>query len=91
LILLWLISLGLCKWAATAIFNIDKITANADLFFERINTYKGTYWNSTPSFISVYLANKNFNQSYFTKHYTVCFIGRRFTCNTRKRIKATFP
>jgi D-alanine--poly(phosphoribitol) ligase subunit 1 len=54
---------GTLQMSATAIFNTETVTADADLFFESINAHKGTYWNSTPSFISVYLANKNFNQT----------------------------
>lgn len=82
---------GALQTGATAIFNTDKITANADLFFERVNTHKGTYWNSTPSFISVYLANKDFNQTTLPSITQFVLSGEDLPVTLVKELKQRFP
>jgi D-alanine--poly(phosphoribitol) ligase subunit 1 len=82
---------GALQTGATAIFSTDKIIANADLFFERINNYKGTYWNSTPSFISVYLANKEFNQTTLPSITKFVLSGEDLSITLVKELKQRFP
>jgi D-alanine--poly(phosphoribitol) ligase subunit 1 len=82
---------GTLQAGATTVFNTDKITANPDLFFERINTYKGTYWNSTPSFIAVYLANKNFNQITLPSITQFVLSGEDLPITLVKELKQRFP
>ena len=82
---------GALQMGATAIFNMDKITADADLFFERINTHKGTYWNSTPSFISIYLAHKNFNQNTLPSIAQFVLSGEDLPVALVKELKQRFP
>ncbi len=83
--------MGLCKWALLLSLIPDKITANADLFFERINTHKGTYWNSTPSFISVYLAHKDFNQNNLPSIAQFVLSGEDLPALLVKELKQRFP
>ncbi len=82
---------GALQTGATAVFNTDKVTANAGLFFERINMYKGTCWNSTPSFISVYLANRNFNQTTLPSITQFVLSGEDLPVTLVKELKQRFP
>ena len=82
---------GALQMGATALFNNDVITTNANLFFERINTHTGSYWNSTPSFISVYLANKNFNSATLPSITQFVLSGEDLSVTLVKELKQRFP
>lgn len=82
---------GALQTGGTAICNTDAITANAGLFFERINAHKGTYWNSTPSFISVYLAHKDFNQTTLPSIKQFVLSGEDLPVVLVKELKQRFP
>jgi D-alanine--poly(phosphoribitol) ligase subunit 1 len=82
---------GTLQTGGTCIFNTNEIASNTTSFFERINTYKGTYWNSTPSFIIRCLADKNFNTQNLPsiKHFVLS--GENLTTILVKELKLRFP
>ncbi|MHB8258711.1 MAG: AMP-binding protein [Bacteroidia bacterium] len=82
---------GSLQTGATSIFNTSEITSSPDLFFSNINTYKGTYWNSTPSFISVYLAHKNFNETTLPSIKQFVLSGEDLSVTLTKQLKRCFP
>ncbi|HKC69701.1 MAG TPA: AMP-binding protein [Bacteroidia bacterium] len=82
---------GTLQIGGTAIFNTNEITSNANLFYERINTYKGTYWNSTPSFITRYLADKNFNAENLPGITHFVLSGESLSVALVKELKSRFP
>ncbi|HEX7414645.1 MAG TPA: AMP-binding protein, partial [Bacteroidia bacterium] len=82
---------GTLQTGGTAIFNTAETTNNADFFFGSINTYKGTYWNSTPSFMAVYLAHKNFNEHTLPSITQFVLSGEDLPGTLFKELKQRFP
>ncbi|HEX7414800.1 MAG TPA: AMP-binding protein [Bacteroidia bacterium] len=82
---------GTLQTGGRAIFNTSEIINNTDLFFERIDTHQGTYWNSTPSFISVCLANKNFNKHTLPGITQFVLSGEDLSVTLIKQLKQRFP
>ncbi|HTA63160.1 MAG TPA: AMP-binding protein [Bacteroidia bacterium] len=82
---------GALQTGGTAIFNTNEITGNADLFYDRINKYKGTYWNSTPSFITRCLADKNFKADNLPSITHFVLSGENLTATLVKELKTRFP
>ncbi len=81
---------GALQTGGTAIFNTDKIVKD-NLFFERINNYEGTHWNSTPSFVSTLLPNKDFNSGHLPSIQTFVLAGEDLSPTLVKEIKKRFP
>jgi D-alanine--poly(phosphoribitol) ligase subunit 1 len=82
---------GTLQTGATAIFNTSEITGNANCFYERINSYKGTYWNSTPSFIIRCLADKNFKAENLPSITHFVLSGENLAATLVKELKNRFP
>jgi D-alanine--poly(phosphoribitol) ligase subunit 1 len=82
---------GALQTGGTAIFNTNEITGNAILFYERINKYKGTYWNSTPSFIVRCLADKNFKAKNLSSITHFVLSGENLAATLVKELKNRFP
>lgn len=82
---------GVLHTGGTAVFNTSEVTANSNLFFQRINKYKGTYWNSTPSFVSRCLADKNFSEQTLPSIKQFVLSGENLSSHLVKDIKARFP
>lgn len=82
---------GTLQTGGTSIFNTSNVSNNTVLLFERINTHKGTYWNSTPSFISRCLADKNFNARTLPNITQFVLSGENLWTQLVKDLKARFP
>ena len=82
---------GTLHTGGTCVFNTNEITSNSTLFFERINSYKGNYWNSTPSFITRCFADKNFNAENLSSLTHFIFSGENLTASLVKELKLRFP
>jgi|GEM_PF-268434 len=82
---------GALQTGGTAIFNTNEITGNAALFYDRINTYKGTYWNSTPSFITRCLADKTFKAENLPSITHFVLSGENLAATLVKELKNRFP
>jgi D-alanine--poly(phosphoribitol) ligase subunit 1 len=82
---------GALQTGGTAIFNTNEITGNAILFYDRINKYKGTYWNSTPSFITRCLADKNFKTENLPGITHFVLSGENLAVTLVKELKNRFP
>lgn len=82
---------GTLHTGGTALFNTHEITANTNLFFERINKYKGSYWNSTPSFITRCLADKNFSSENLPTIQKFVLSGENLSTHLVKDIRSRFP
>ena len=82
---------GALQTGGTAIFNTNEITGNAALFYDRINQYKGTYWNSTPSFITRCLADKNFKAENLPSITHFVLSGENLAATLVKELKNRFP
>ncbi|HXU27966.1 MAG TPA: AMP-binding protein, partial [Bacteroidia bacterium] len=81
---------GALQTGGTAIFNTNEITGNANLFYDRINKYKGTYWNSTPSFITRCLADKNFKAENLPSITHFVLSGENLAATLVKELKNRF-
>ncbi|MEO8760260.1 MAG: AMP-binding protein [Bacteroidia bacterium] len=82
---------GTLQTGGTCIFNTTEITNQTNLFFERINKYKGTYWNSTPSFITKCFADKNFNSEVLPNITHFVLSGENLSSSLVKELKLRFP
>lgn len=82
---------GVLHTGGTAIFNTSAICSNTDLFFDRINKYKGSYWNSTPSFVLKCLADKNFNAQTLPNITQFVLSGENLSSQLVKGLKIRFP
>jgi len=82
---------GTLQTGSTCIFNTNEITANTNLFFKRINTYKGNYWNSTPSFITRCFADKNLNAENLPNITHFVLSGENLSISLVKELKSRFP
>ena len=82
---------GALQTGGVAIFNTNEITSNVTLFYERINSYKGTYWNSTPSFITRCLADKNFRAENLPSITHFVLSGENLAATLGKELKNRFP
>ncbi|MGZ3902837.1 MAG: AMP-binding protein [Bacteroidia bacterium] len=82
---------GTLHSGGTAIFNTQEIVADTNLFFERINKHKGSYWNSTPSFIIRCLADKNFSAEALPTIQKFVLSGENLSTHLVKEIKTRFP
>lgn len=82
---------GTLQTGGTAIFNTNEITGNATLLYERINSFKGTYWNSTPSFITRCLADKNFKTENLPSITHFVLSGENLATTLVKELKNRFP
>ncbi|MGZ3863598.1 MAG: AMP-binding protein [Bacteroidia bacterium] len=82
---------GALHLGATAIFNAAEVSAKTSSFFGRINEFKGTYWNSTPSFVSRCLADKNFTTANLPSIAKFVLSGENLSTHLVKDLKARFP
>ncbi len=82
---------GALHTGGTAIFNTSETSSNTNLFFERINKFKGTYWNSTPSFVIRCLADKNFNVQNLPSIEQFVLSGENLSTQLVKDLKLRFP
>ena len=82
---------GTLQTGGTCVFNTNEIASNTNLFFERINIYKGSYWNSTPSFIAKCLADKNFNAENLPSITHFVLSGENLSTSLVKELKLRFP
>jgi D-alanine--poly(phosphoribitol) ligase subunit 1 len=82
---------GTLQTGGTCVFNTSEAVSNTTLFFERINKYKGSYWNSTPSFITRCLADKNFNAENLPSITHFVLSGENLSTNLVKELKLRFP
>lgn len=81
---------GALQTGGTAIFNSVEET-NSGEFFERIKRYKGSHWNSTPSFLAVALLNKELNETSFPHLKTFVLSGEDLSPALIKQLYARFP
>ncbi|HXB40051.1 MAG TPA: AMP-binding protein [Bacteroidia bacterium] len=81
---------GALQTGGTAIFNTSQIISD-NLFFSRINKYKGSYWNSTPSFVSMFLADKNFNAQNLSSVNQFVLSGENLPVTLVKELRSRFP
>jgi len=82
---------GALQTGGTAIFNTSEVSANTNLFFERINKHKGNYWNSTPSFVFKCLTDKNFNAANLPSIEQFVLSGENLSTQLVKDLKKCFP
>jgi D-alanine--poly(phosphoribitol) ligase subunit 1 len=82
---------GALQTGGTAVFNTLHVTNNTGLFFERINKYTGTHWNSTPSFLQKCLADRMFNAQTLPTLNTFILSGENLSAVLVKEIKKRFP
>jgi D-alanine--poly(phosphoribitol) ligase subunit 1 len=82
---------GTLQTGSAAIFNTNDVTANPALFYEKINTHKATYLNSTPSFVTRCLADKNFTEKTLPSIAHFTFIGESLSVALVKELKIRFP
>ncbi len=82
---------GTLQTGGTCVFNANEITNQINLFFERINKHKGTYWNSTPSFITRCFADKNFNSENLPSITRFVLSGENLSSALAKELKLRFP
>ena len=82
---------GALQTGGTAIFNTNEITDNVNVFYDKINNYKGTYWNSTPSFITRCLADKNFKTENLPSITHFVLSGENLAATLVKELKNRFP
>jgi len=81
---------GALQSGGTAIFNTHEIVKKGS-FFERIRTFKGSHWNSTPSFISTLLPDKNFSTQNLPSIKTFVLSGEDLSPALVKELKNRFP
>lgn len=81
---------GSLHTGGTAVFNTNEIISKGE-FFDRIKKYKGNYWNSTPSFLSIVLADKSFSAAHFP--FINCFTlsGENLRPSLVKELSTRFP
>ncbi len=82
---------GVLQSGGTAIFNSSEISSNTNLLFDRINKYKGNYWNSTPSFVFKCLADKNFKEQNLPSIQQFVLSGENLSTQLVKDLKMRFP
>ncbi|XVG95405.1 D-alanine--poly(phosphoribitol) ligase subunit DltA [Eubacteriales bacterium KG127] len=74
------------------IVSLDKNTlADAKSMMNFIREEKPEYWTSTPSFVDMALAEKEFNQENFPHIKIFFFCGERLTKRTAQRLITAFP
>lgn len=75
---------------ATLVLNSEKLFKEQELFLKRISDYKCTIWNSTPSFVFLYLRNPEFKGENFPHIHTFLFIGEVLPNRTACILKENF-
>ena len=74
------------------IASLDKDTmSRPNLTMEFIKVKKINYWISTPSFVDMMLAEKNFNSENYPSINVFFFCGERLTKSTANRLNKAFP
>lgn len=81
---------GALHAGATAVFNSSEQSRSAE-FITRIRKFNGSYWNSTPSFVSFCLLHENFNAAALPsiKHFVLS--GEQLSSSLVKKISGRFP
>jgi D-alanine--poly(phosphoribitol) ligase subunit 1 len=82
---------GCLQLGATAICKPDNIHEERDLLLERVLQHKGSYWNSTPSLITKYLADRNFNAGTLPSVNQFVLSGEELSVRLVKELKQRFP
>ena len=82
---------GTLQTGGTCVFNTNEIANNTNLFFDRIKEHKGSYWNSTPSFITRCLLDKNFNTENLPSIAHFVLSGENLSTVLVKELKLRFP
>lgn len=81
---------GGLQLGSTVIFNTTDVANNPDVFYERVNRYKGSYLNTTPSFGTKYLADKNFTKTSLPYLTHFVFIGESLSNTLVRELKKRF-
>jgi len=82
--------LGAFALGATVVLNSSDICKDQELFIKRISEYKCTVWNSTPSFVFLYLRNPAFNEATLKSLHTFLLLGEEFPQRTAIFLKSNF-
>jgi D-alanine--poly(phosphoribitol) ligase subunit 1 len=82
---------GTLQTGGTCIFNTNEMARNTHSFFEKIKRYKGTYWNSTPSFVTRCFADKSFNSQHLPSITHFVLSGENLSTSLVKEMKNRFP
>lgn len=81
---------GALQAGGSAIFNSASQVQNGE-FFSRLQNYQGNYWNSTPSFLSFCLTNKDFNSKNFPQIQNFTLSGEELSPLLVREIFDRFP
>jgi D-alanine--poly(phosphoribitol) ligase subunit 1 len=74
----------------SVVLNSSEVCKSQDDFLMRISAYKCTVWNSTPSFIYLYLRNPSFHGDNLKDLHTILLIGEEFPHRTADILLANF-
>ncbi|HXC04356.1 MAG TPA: AMP-binding protein, partial [Bacteroidia bacterium] len=83
--------LGAFAMGASLVLNSADICKNQDLFLKRIRDYRCSIWNSTPSFVFLYLRNALFLAASLPALRTFILIGEEFPNRTARLLRTGFP
>lgn len=75
---------------ASAIFNTAEV-ARSVAFIERIRQHEGNFWNSTPSFLSLSLAQESFHTTALPAIKQFVLSGEQLTGALVRKVKDRFP
>lgn len=81
---------GCLQLGASAIFNTSAQIQNGE-FFSRIKKVRGSYWNSTPSFLSFCWTNKDLNEQNFPGIKTFTLSGEELSPTLVTELAKRFP
>ena len=81
---------GAFAMGGTLILNTHEQVKDHDLFLKRIKEYKCTFWNSTPSFVYIYLRDPAFNNRDLSSIHTFLFMGEELPNRTVSVLKKNF-
>jgi D-alanine--poly(phosphoribitol) ligase subunit 1 len=82
--------LGAFALGATAVLNSSEVCREQDQFLKRITHYGCTVWNSTPSFVFIYLRHPSFNSLALPKLQTIMLLGEELPHRTAGLLKKQF-
>ncbi|MFN0033096.1 MAG: AMP-binding protein [Flavobacteriales bacterium] len=80
----------LLHFEGSVIYNDADTAMNANKFLQRISYYKGSVWISTPSFVYIYIREKNFNEGYLPSLHYFILAGEALPGNTVRKIRQQF-
>ncbi len=83
--------LGAFALGGSLVLNSAEVCRDQEQFIKRISDYQCSIWNSTPSFVYLYLRNPAFSEVILGQINTFLLIGEEFPNRTARLLRTKFP